>query len=168
QLLVEGAVIGGAERWERRLAGLEAELRLRRSTLGDDDEARTARITRTLGDLAHLRTFAMPLIARLATLPQHARWGEWLEHLRTLAAAALRDPDHVLAALAELAPMEPVGPIDLEDVRLVLGARLRELRDRPSRRRYGAVYVAPAHAARGLVFDVVFVAGLAERIVPRK
>ncbi len=168
QLLVEGAVIGGAERWERRLAGLEAELRLRRSTLGDEDETRAARIERTLADLAHLRAFAMPLVARLATLPEQARWEEWLEHLRALAAAALRDPDHVLAALAELAPMAPVGPIELEEVRLVLAVRLRELRDRPSRRRYGAVYVAPAYAARGLVFDVVFVAGLAERIVPRK
>ncbi len=168
QLLVEGAVIGGADRWERRLAGLEGELRVRRASVGDEDEARATRIERTLADLAHLRAFAMPLVARLTALPERARWGDWLEHLRTLAAAALRDPDHVLAALAELAPMAPVGPIDLEEVRLVLAVRLRELRDRPSRRRYGAVYVAPAHAARGLVFDVVFVAGLAERIVPRK
>jgi RecB family exonuclease len=168
QLLVDAAVIGQKERWERRLSGLEAELRLRRRALGDEDDARAARADRTLADIGHVRAFALPLIERLATLPVRARWGEWLEHIRALAAAALRDPDHVLAALAELAPMAPVGPIELDEARLVLTARLRELRERPSRRRYGAVFVAPAHAARGMVFDVVFVAGLAERIVPRK
>ncbi len=168
QLLVDAAVIGQKERWGRRLAGLEEELRLRRRALGDEEEARAARTDRALADVGHLRGFALPLIERLAASPAHARWGEWLEHLRALAAAALRDPDHVLATLAELQPMAPVGPIELDEVRLVLTARLRELRDRPSRRRYGAVFVAAAHAARGLVFDVVFVAGLAERIVPRK
>jgi CRISPR/Cas system-associated exonuclease Cas4 (RecB family) len=168
QLLVDAAVIGRKERWGRRLAGLEAELRLRRDALVDEDEARAARAERALADVGHLRAFALPLIERLAALPERARWGEWLDHLRALAAVALRDPEHVLAALAELAPMAPVGPIELDEVRLVLTERLRELRDRPSRRRYGAVFVAPAHAARGLVFDVVFVAGLAERIVPRK
>ena len=168
QLLVDAAVIGRKERWDRRLAGLEEELRLRRRALGDEDETRAARVDRTLADIAHLRAFALPLIERLAALPSRAHWGEWLEHVRTLAAVALRDPDHVLAALAELAPMAPVGPIELDEVRLVLTSRLRELRERPARRRYGAVFVAPAQAARGLVFDVVFVAGLAERIVPRK
>src|SRR6185369_12709584 len=70
--------------------------------------------------------------------------------------------------LAELAPMAPVGPIDLDEVRLVLTERLRDLRERSARRRYGAVFVACAPDARGCAFDVVFVAGLAERIFPRK
>src|SRR5437667_12568978 len=64
--------------------------------------------------------------------------------------------------------MAPIGPIDLDEVQLVLGPRLRELTVPPARRRYGAVFVAPAEAARGLAFDVVFVPGLAEKLFPRK
>src|SRR5205823_305203 len=70
--------------------------------------------------------------------------------------------------LAEIEPMAPIGPIDLDEVQLVLGPRLRELTVPPARRRYGAVFVAPAEAARGLAFDVVFVPGLAEKLFPRK
>src|SRR5262249_59251678 len=93
---------------------------------------------------------------------------EWLDHLRSLAAHALREPEGVLATLAELAPMAPIGPIDLDEVQLVLGPRLRELTVPAARRRYGAVFVAPAEAARGMAFDLVFVPGLAEKLFPRK
>jgi RecB family exonuclease len=168
QLLVDAAVIGGKERWAQRIAGLERELRLRRLEAGDEDEARAARIEGEIADLVHLRDFALPLIEMLATLPARATWGEWLRHVRALAGAALRDPDQVLATLAELEPMAPVGPVDLDEVQLVLTARLRDLRVLPRRRRYGAVFVAPIEAARGVAFDVVFVPGLAERIFPRK
>ncbi len=168
RLLVDAAVIGQKERWTARLDGLREELRVRRRALADEDDARVARLEQELADLEHLRTFALPLVGRLADLPERARWGEWLERLRELAGVALRHPEHVLAVLAELEPMAPVGPIELDEVRLVLTGRLRELRERPQRRRYGSVYVVPAYAARGLEFDVVFLAGLAERIVPRK
>src|SRR5439155_966796 len=99
---------------------------------------------------------------------QQAPWGQWPPRLRALATAALREPDGVLATLAELEPMAPIGPIDLDEVQLVLGPRLRELTVPPARRRYGAVLVAPAEAARGLAFDIVFVPGLAEKLFPRK
>lgn len=168
RLLVDASVIGGKERWARRLGGLEREMRLRREALDDRDEARVAAIERALRDLANLREFSLPLIERLAALPRKATWGEWLAHLRDLAAAALRHPSPVLITLAELEPMAPVGPIELDEVRLVLGPRLRDLADRPARRRYGAVFVAPTAQARGLAFRVVFVPGLAERLFPRK
>jgi ATP-dependent helicase/nuclease subunit B len=169
RLLVEASVIGGKERWRKRLDGLEAELRLRRQALADDqEETRGAALERQLGDLRYLRGFALPLIDRLDALPREARWGEWLSDLRALATAALRDPTGVLATLAELEPMAPVGPLDLDEVRLVLGPRLRELTVPPARRRYGAVFVAAAEAARGMAFDVVFVPGLAEKLFPRK
>src|SRR5206468_1689863 len=169
RLLVEASVIGGKERWKRRLDGLEEELRLRREALTDEEEeTRGKAIGNQLADLTYLRSFALPLIERLDALPQQAPWGEWLTHLRALATAALRDPDGVLATLAELEPMAPIGPIDLDEVQLVLGPRLRELTVPPARRRYGAVLVAPAEAARGLAFDVVFVPGLAEKLFPRK
>jgi ATP-dependent helicase/nuclease subunit B len=167
RLLVEASVIGGKERWRRRLDGLDADLRLRRAAVEDDDVRRNG-LDRQLADLAALRAFAVPLIERLDGLPEAARWGEWLACLRDLAAAALREPDGVLATLAELEPMAPVGPLDLDEVRLVLGPRLRELTVPAARRRYGAVFVAPAESARGMAFAVVFVPGLAEKLFPRK
>src|SRR5581483_7083124 len=166
RLLVDASVIGGKERWQRRLDGLEQELRLRRKDV--EEETRARLLDRQLEDLAYLRGFALPLVDRLDALPATASWREWLTDLRELARAALREPDAVLATLAELEPMGPVGPIDLEEVRLVLGPRLRELTVPPPRRRYGAVFVAPAESARGLAFDVVFVPGLAEKLFPRK
>jgi ATP-dependent helicase/nuclease subunit B len=168
QLLVDAAVIGGKERWVRRLDGLERELDLRRDALGAEDEARAERAAREIADLAHLKHFALPLIARLEALPAEACWGTWLGHLRALAGAALRSPASVLATLGELEPMATVGPVRLAEVQLVLARRLRDLTVPPRRRRYGAVMVAPAEAARGLTFDVVFVPGLAERLFPRK
>src|SRR5207245_6453268 len=74
----------------------------------------------------------------------------------------------VRAALRAVAPMAPIGPIDLDEVQLVLGPRLRELTVPPARRRYGAVFVGPTEGARGLAFDIVFVPGLAEKLFPRK
>jgi len=73
-----------------------------------------------------------------------------------------------LATLAELEPMSPIGPADLDEIELVLAPRLMELSVPPARRRYGAVYVAPSEAARGLSFQVVFIPGLAEKLFPRK
>jgi len=166
ELLVEAAVIGGVERWERRLGGLEQELRRQRAEAEEDGVA--ARIDRKLANLEHLRTFALPIVGRLAALPGQARWGEWLAALRALATAALREPALVLATLAELEPMAPVGPLGLDEVQLVLAPRLRDLPVAPPARRHGAVFVAPTDAARGLAFDVVFVPGLAEKVFPRK
>ena len=56
------------------------------------------------------------MIEFLDGLPSEASWGEWLEVLRQLAAMALRDPDSVLAVLAELEPMSQVGPVALPEV----------------------------------------------------
>lgn len=168
RLLVESSVIGGEDRWERRSAGLERELRLRRDELSDEDENRAAALDRDIRDLAHLREFALPLIKLLAALPHKATWGEWLARLSELAASALREPEAVLETLTELAPMSPVGPVELFEVQQVLAPRLRDLAVAPPRRRYGHVFVGPADAARGMTFDVVFVPGLAEKLFPRK
>jgi RecB family exonuclease len=169
RLLVDSAVIGGRDRWKRRLEGLEVELRLKRQELLDEEEeTRAALIDQQLEQLENLEEFALPLIDRLAELPQRARWGEWLTHLRELAVMALREPEEVLATLGELDPMSPVGPVDLYELQLVLSPRLRELAVSPPRRRYGCVFVGSTEAARGMSFDVVFLPGLAERIFPRK
>jgi ATP-dependent helicase/nuclease subunit B len=169
RLLVESSVIGGKDRWKKRIEGLEAELRLRRKELVDEgEETRVAVIDGQLRDIGHLREFALPLIDELAALPDQANWEEWLTHLRNLAQAALRNPDRVLETLAELEPMSPIGPVDLNEVQLVLTPRLRELAVAPPRRRYGCVFVGSTDAARGMSFDIVFVPGLAEKLFPKK
>jgi RecB family exonuclease len=168
QLLVDAAVIGSTERWRRRLDGLRAEIDEQRAGIEPGDEARLAQNERRRRDLEQLAAFALPLIERLAALPERAAWRVWLDELRALATAALREPEPVLAVLAELEPIAPVGPVGLDEVRLVLAPRLRDLAIPPAARRYGAVYVAPAESARGLAFDVVFVPGLAEKLFPRK
>ena len=168
RLLVESSVIGSKERWERRITGLERELRLRREELADEDENRAAGLDRDIRDLTHLREFALPLIKELAELPDTATWGEWLDRLTRLAAAALREPQSVIATLTELAPMSPVGPVELFEVQQVLAPRLRDLPIRPPRRRYGHVFIGSTESARGMSFDVVFVPGLAEKLFPRK
>ncbi|HWN99657.1 MAG TPA: PD-(D/E)XK nuclease family protein, partial [Blastocatellia bacterium] len=168
RLLVESSVIGSEERWERRIAGLDRELRLRREELDEEDEDRAVQLDRDISDLSHLREFALPLIKKLASLPGEATWGEWLARLSELAGAALREPESVISVLNELAPMSPVGPVELFEVQQVLTPRLRELAIAPPRRRYGRVFVGSTDAARGMTFDIVFVPGLAEKLFPRK
>jgi len=167
KLLVDAAVIGSRERWDRRLAGLDAELRLRRSQF-DDDDPRVSGLDRQILDLAHLRASALPVIEALASSPCAATWSEWLTYLRGLTVNFIRDREPVLAVLAELAPMGPVGPIGLDEVRMVLGERLGRLERPRPRRRYGAVVVAPPAMMRGMEFDATIVPGLVERVFPRK
>lgn len=168
RLLVDSAVIGGKDRWARRLEGLANELNLRIEEAAPEEEVRVESIRRQVRDLDALREFAMPLIERLASLPQSAYWGEWLTHLRELTVNALRHPDGVMATLAELEPMGSVGPVDLHEVQLVLSARLHDLGVKPPKRRYGCVFIGAVDSARGLSFAVVFIPGLAERIFPSK
>ena len=170
RLLVESAVIGGRDRWARRLTGLEQELRLRLEECAADDprSPRSRRIERDLGDLGHLRRFALPVMDRLDALPGEAPWGDWLDRLEALAPMVLRRPDRVLATLGELRPMAGVGPVSLTEVRDVLAERLTDLQAEPPARRYGRVFVGGPEHMRGRVFDVVFVPGLAERMFPQK
>ena len=168
RLLIDAAVIGSRERWDRRLAGLEAEIRLQRTGLEDDDGALAGALDRQLADLAHLREIAMPLIDALAALPASASWSQWLTHLRALAALGISDRDDVMRQLAELDLLGPIGPVTLDEIRMVLGERLGRREPRPSRRRYGKVYVAPAEYIRAMDFDLTIVPGLVERVFPKK
>jgi ATP-dependent helicase/nuclease subunit B len=168
RLLVDSAVIGGKDRWIRRLEGLRQEFLIRIKEATPEEEALVQSIQRQLSDLESLREYALPLIDRLAHLPSQATWGEWLAHIRELSLHALREPENVLATIAELDPMSSVGPVDLHEAQLVLESRMRDLRVKPPLRRYGRVFVGPVDAARGMSFKVVFVPGLAERIFPRK
>jgi ATP-dependent helicase/nuclease subunit B len=168
RLLVDAAVIGGRERWARRLDGLRAQLHLDLGDLADEDDLRADTLRRNITDLDALRDFALPLIDALAALPAAATWGGWIDALGALATRSLRDPARVLSVLAELAPMADVGPVPLNEVIRVLAPRLQEVAVPPPVQRGGRVLIAPLDAARGLELDVVFVPGLAERVFPPK
>jgi ATP-dependent helicase/nuclease subunit B len=165
RLLVEAAVIGGRNRWRRRIEGLANDLRLRLAEIGEGD---ATTLTRTLEDLSAFAGYALPLIDELDSLPAVADWGEWLDRLGALATRALRQPDRVLAVLAELGPMASVGPVTLTEILIVLEGLLLETAVLPSPQRYGKVFIGPIEAARGLSFDAVLVPGLAEKMFPRK
>lgn len=168
KLLVEAAVIGGKDRWRRRLAGLAKALEIELTELGGDDEARVEARQRTLDDLRTFSRFAQPLIDDLDDLSGAVSWEVWLDRLGDLATRAIRRPERILSIFAELAPMRTVGPVSLAEVIAVLEDLLLEDPEPSPEPVYGRVFVAPVESARGLNFDAVFVPGLAEKIFPRK
>jgi CRISPR/Cas system-associated exonuclease Cas4 (RecB family) len=169
KLLVDAAVIGGRDRWARRLHGLERELELRLAALErEDDEASRRHLERQLDQLRQFEQFALPLIETLDGLPARALWKDWLESLDGLARRALRNPEAVLSVLAEFEPMGEVGPATLEEVAEVLGERLGFLRRDPPDRRWGRVLVCSIEESRGQDFAAVFLPGLAEGLFPQK
>lgn len=168
QMVVDAAVIGGRDRWERRLRGLRQQEEDKLQSSEDMTETRRAAIARRVEQLERLEDFALPVIGRLDRLPGAATWGEWVSALRDLSIAALRDPDPVLAVLTELLPMADVGPVSLDEVFSVLHDRLGTLRRRPPLRRFGAVFVGTIDEARGRTFDAVFLPGLAEGLFPKR
>jgi hypothetical protein len=176
ELIVESAVVGGRSRadgrarWQRRLNGLAADYRFRLGALRRDEPESPLgkRIERDLRNLMHLQAFALPLIDQLASWPETATWGDWMARFRQLAVHALKSPDRVLRVLAELRPMSEVGPVELDEARRVLHDRLAHLDWEPVPRRYGRLFIGTPHQVRGRTFRVVFVPGLAERIVPQR
>jgi hypothetical protein len=165
RLLGDAAVIGGLSRWQRRLDGRDRQLALELTAAADSPE-RCAAIERDRRALAGLRAFALPLMQALSALPARASWGEWIDALSALATRALSAPASVLRGLSELSPMAPVGPVGLAEVRQVLEQRFGEQRVRPLASAAGKLLVAAVDEARGMVFEVVFVPGVAEKMFP--
>ena len=168
RLLIDAAVIGGLDRWLSRLDALEREREADLRQVDDPDGPEAKRIRREIEGLGALRAYALPLLADLDALPKRGTWAEWIDRLTALATRALSRPSRVLSVLAELHPMANVSNVTLTDVRLALERRLTELSEPAPKRRFGHVYVASIGEARGFVFDVVFVPGLAERLFPQK
>jgi len=170
QLIVEAAVIGGKDRWIRRLDGLEKQFRLERETCAKDDpdSPRLQGLQRSLSNLQHLRGFVLPIIEDLAALPGTASWGEWVSWLEKLVPKVLRRPERVLAVLADMKPMAPIQSVLFEEVQTVLYTWLANVQAEPPPYRYGRVFVGTPEQARGRSFEIVFVPGLAERGFPHK
>jgi RecB family exonuclease len=168
RMLVDAAVIGGYDRWFRRLQGLAKEFQKRIEELGSEDEPARLRLEQDISRLQNLQEFALPIVKFLDELPPTAIWNEWLDHLERLAQIAIRHPETVLSALAELRPMGSIGPVTLDEIREALADRLTFLRTEPAERRYGKVFVCTIPEASGFAFDIVFVPGLGEDIFPRK
>ena len=166
--LNDAAVIGGRDRWARRLSGYRQELFRRLEIVAVDNGPRAEHLRREIDSLAHLETLALPIIDRLAQLPEKASWAEWLTHLLALAGMALRQPEPVAATLAELSVMGPVRAVSLVEVERVLAGRLRDLRDEPEGARFGRVFIGTLEDAPARSFEVVFVPGLAEGLFPRR
>ena len=169
-LIVEAAVIGGLDRWQRRLRGLEHEYdrRVREASSEDPEASRVRALRRDREQLVALRSFAEPVLAEMAGWPVEQRWGDWLRALQALAPRVIARPERVLRVLRELAPLSAIGPVRLREVRDVLTPRLSSLTHEPPRRRHGRVFIGTPAAARGRSFRVVFVPGLAERMFPQK
>lgn len=170
ELLVDAAVIGGKERWARRLDGLENQFKqdLEEYSKEEPESPRVEAARRKLRNLLHLRAFALPVIDELGVLPASATWGEWITLLEKLVPKVLRQPERVLAVLADMKPMGPVASVPLDEVQNVLQHWLANLPQQPPESRYGRVLVATPEQARGRSFDIVFVPGLAERMFPQK
>ena len=169
-LIVEAAVIGRLDRWQRRLKGLEHEYdrRVREASSEDPDASRVRALIRDREQLRALRSFAEPILAEMAEWPESQLWGDWLKKLERLAPRVIAKPERVLRVLRELAPLAGIGPVRLREVRDVLTPRLSTLTHEPPRRRHGRVFVGTPGAARGRSFTVVFIPGLAERMFPQK
>jgi RecB family exonuclease len=166
RLILDSEVIGGLDRWERRLHRFDE--RLRQDEEAEEDGARREHLGRRRADLRRLSETALPILRRLAALPApHARYFEWVRHLEGLAREALLHPQGVIDCLAETDPMRDVSEVTLDEVRESLSRRLAEVVTRSRGGRYGRVWVGPIEAARGLAFDVVALPGLSERAFPR-
>lgn len=168
RLIADARVIGGHERWRRRLTRWKAELTREKKEFERSSPVIAGRFGRDLEALDSLERFALPVVDALAALPEQAVWSTWLEHLRSLAALALRDPRSVRLVLSELDPMGGVGPVMLGDVRVLLSKRLSLMSTPPPPRPDGSVFIGSIERARGLDFDVVCVPGLAAGLFPER
>ena len=168
RLLVEAAVIGGKDRWERRLAGLLASMREKLALYTREEDPRAEGAAKEIASLEALRGFALPLLDDLAALGTETSWRGWIVRLSALATRALRKPERVLAVLSELFPLDDDATLGLSEVRAVLEPRLSDVRQPATGRRLGKIFVGAIEDAQGLSFDTVFVPGLVEKAFPKK
>ena len=169
-ILNDAQVIGGADRWERRLRGYREEMRLRAEAAFRDDPSSPRRegLVRRVGWTDELIAFSTEVVAEMACWPASDDWGGWIARLGVFAPRVLSRPDRVLATLAELQPLAGVSSVGLLEVRDVLRDRLTHLSVPPPAHRHGHVFVGTPDQVRARVFDVTCVPGLSERVFPQR
>ena len=96
------------------------------------DSPRAARLERDLRNLGHLRSFALPIIDRLASWPATAAWGEWLDRFAALAPTSCGIPIACCASSSSCGRWSTIGPVSLEEARDVVADRLLDARRRPA------------------------------------
>jgi len=164
--LVDAAVVGGRDRWERRLDGLLHDLNDKYDRAAEGASERPG-LARRIARLEALRGFALPKITLLDALPQSALWGDWLDALSELAGLTLREPGAVEEILDELRPLAGIGPVTLDEVIPRIQDELITRREESKGTRYGKVWVGSIEEAAGMSFDEVFVPGLNEGVFPQ-
>ena len=170
-ILNDACVIGGSDRWRRRLEGFRQELLTRADVIAVDepDAPRVSALRRHAALVDELLDFAMPLVDRLTGWRlAPAPWRVWLERLRELATLALSRPAHVIEVLDELTPLSDVQDVPLAEVHDVLRERLTHVSISPPDEPYGRVFVGTPDDLRGRSFSLVCVAGLSERVFPQR
>ncbi|MGF1509397.1 MAG: PD-(D/E)XK nuclease family protein [Myxococcota bacterium] len=161
--LTDAAVVGGTDRWRRRLNGLAEEFELQ-ARWADEADAEAHRTNAQ--SVRRLQRFALPVIEALQAMREEGIWGVQLTRLRNVCGLALAQPEPVLAVLAELEPMHELGPVGLPELRLTLMEHLGELRQEPDREAYGRVFVGTPEDFVGRQFDAVCVSGVVEGAFP--
>lgn len=66
------AVIGGLERWRRRLDGYRAQVVLELADCKNPDDAKKERLVATVADVDSLKAYALPVLEELERLPREA------------------------------------------------------------------------------------------------
>ena len=96
-ILNDAQVIGGADRWERRLRGHREHLKVRADAAFKDDPSspRHEFLTRQVTWTDELIAFAADVVGEMASWPAVDDWGGWLARLRRLAPRVLARPDRV-------------------------------------------------------------------------
>jgi CRISPR/Cas system-associated exonuclease Cas4 (RecB family) len=170
-ILNDAAVIGGLDRWRRRLDGFRQELLTRGDAVAaDEPESPKAEAMRRRAALVdELLEFAIPLLDVMsAWRDDRTTWAVWFDRLTALSQAALDRPDHVQDVLSELLPMADVDDVGLDEVSAVLHERLTHVSVPPPDDRYGHVFVGTPDDLRGRAFRLVCVPGLSERVFPQR
>ena len=171
ELLVESAVIGHLDRWERRLKGLRSDISAGSTSSRQTNPSRRASARSGATSINSITSARLRCrsCARWPTGRAPARFGaSGSPRCRRWRRACCGNPRVSCACCSELGPLADVGPVALREVREVLTPRLLTLTHEPPRRRHGRVFVGTPHAARGRAFRVVFVPGLAERVFPQR
>ena len=107
-LIVEAAVIGRLDRWQRRLKGLEHEYdrRVREASSEDPDASRVRGADRAIAsNCARCDRSPSRSSPRWPTGRASQSWGDWLSALERLAPRVIAKPERVLRVLRELAPL---------------------------------------------------------------